>query len=91
MSAVFFLEHAVKNLQDATEMICDLKGSLVAMEALLTALARHLPASARDDLMRAFSMHAEVARTVLLHAPISDFAVTAFERDVARMSIVIAG
>lgn len=80
----------MKNLQDATEMICDLKGSLVAMDALLTALARQLPAQSREDLTRAFALHAEVARTVLLHAPISDFTVAAFERDVSRMSSVIA-
>lgn len=80
----------MKNLQEATEMICDLKGSLVAIDALLTALVRQLPAQSRDELMRAYAVHAEVARTVLLHTPISDFTVTAFERDVSRMSSVIA-
>ncbi|HEX5687976.1 MAG TPA: hypothetical protein VFY73_28495 [Ideonella sp.] len=80
----------MKNLQEATEMICDLKGSLVAIDALFTALVRQLPAQSRDELMRAYSVHAEVARTVLLHTPISDFTVAAFERDVSRMSTVIA-
>jgi hypothetical protein len=80
----------MKNLQQATEMICDLKGSLVAMDALFTALVRQLPAESREELSRAFSLHAEVARTVLLHAPISDFTVAAFERDVSRLSSVIA-
>lgn len=79
----------MKNLQEATEMICDLKGSLVAIDALFTALVRQLPAQARDELMRAYAAHAEVARTVLLHTPISDFTVAAFERDVSRMSSVI--
>ena len=81
----------MKNLQDATEMICDLKGSIMAFDALFTALVRQMPAQSREDLMRAFSSHAEVARTVLLHAPISDFTVDAFERDVSRLSSVIAG
>lgn len=80
----------MKNLQDATEMICDLKGSLVAIDTLFTALVSQLPAPSRDSLMRAFSSHAEVARTVLLHSPISDFTVAAFERDVSRMARVIA-
>lgn len=80
----------MKNLQDASEMICDLKGSLVAMDALLSAMVHQLPAQSRDDLGRAFAWHAEVARTVLLHTPISDFTVAAFERDVSRMSSVIA-
>jgi len=79
----------MKNLQQATEMICDLKGSLVAMDALFTALVRQLPAESRHELTQAFSLHAEVARTVLLHAPISDFTVAAFERDVSRLSSVI--
>jgi len=81
----------MKNLQDATEMICDLKGSIMAIDALFTALICQLPAQARQELMHAFSAHAEVARTVLLHTPISDFTVEAFERDVSRMSSVIAG
>jgi hypothetical protein len=81
----------MKNLQEATEMICDLKGSVVAMDALFTALVSQLPEQSRGELVRAFSLHAEVARTVLLHTPISDVTVAAFERDVSRMSAVIAG
>lgn len=81
----------MKNLQEATEMICDLKGSLVAMDALFTALVSQLPEQSRGELVRAFLLHSEVARTVLLHTPISDVTVAAFERDVSRMSAVIAG
>ena len=81
----------MKNLQEASELICDLKGSLVALDALVTALLRQLPAESRAGLTQAFSLHAEVARTVLLHAPVSDFTVAAFERDVSRMSAFVAG
>lgn len=80
----------MKNLQEATEKICELKGSLVALDALVTALLRQMPAESRVELTRAFSMSTEVARTVLLNAPISDFTVSAFERDVARMSVFLA-
>jgi hypothetical protein len=79
----------MKNLQEATERICDLKGSLVALDALVTALLHQMPDESRASLSRAFSVSAEVARTVLLHASVSDLTVTAFERDVSRMSAFI--
>ena len=79
----------MKNLQEATEKICELKGSLVAMDALVCSIMSVLPDAARRDLPQAFAEHAEVARTVLLHAPISDFTIAAFERDVARGSALM--
>lgn len=79
----------MKNLQEATERICDLKGSLVALDALVTALLVRLPADARPAIASAFALNAEVARNVLLNAPVSDITIAAFERDVARMSAII--
>ena len=76
----------MKNLQEATERICELKGSMSAMDALLTALLQQLPPGAREGLGQAFGRTTEVARTVMLHAPVSDLTVDAFERDVARMA-----
>jgi hypothetical protein len=85
----FFLSGAPENLQEATERICDLKGSLVAIDALVTALLDQMPDESRADLLRAFSVSSEVARTVLLHASVSDVTISAFERDVSRMSAFI--
>jgi hypothetical protein len=79
----------MKNLQEATERICDLKGSLVALDALVTALLHVLPQDTRAELARVYEGHAEVARTVLLHAPISEHSIAAFERDVRRTSALI--
>jgi hypothetical protein len=79
----------MKNLQDATEKICELKGNLVAMDALLASLLKVLPDSARTELLKTFKEHAEVARTVLLHAPISEFTIATFERDVHRNGVLI--
>jgi hypothetical protein len=79
----------MKNLQDATEKICELKGSLVAMDALLASMLKVLPDGARQELLNAFVEHAEVARTVLLHAPISELTIAAFERDVRRNSALM--
>jgi hypothetical protein len=74
----------VNNLQDATERICELKGSLVVIDALLPAVIRVLSAPARMRLLASFDAHAEAARTVLLHADISDLVLATFERDFAR-------
>jgi hypothetical protein len=74
----------MKNLQEATERICELKGSLVALDALVPALIEALPASAREKMLATFEASAEAARTVLLHADISDLVLAAFERDIER-------
>ena len=79
----------MRNLQEATERICELKGSLVAFDAMVSALLRHLPPDERQVLMRNFGESAEVARTVLLHTTISEVTVAAFERDVARMTVLL--
>lgn len=79
----------MKNLQDATEKICELKGSLVAVNALLASILKVLPDHARQELLSSFLEHSEVARTVLLHAPISESTISAFERDVARDGALI--
>jgi hypothetical protein len=74
----------MKNLQEATERICELKGSLVALDALVPALIEALPPSIRQTMLVSFDVHAEAARTVLLHADISDVVLATFERDVER-------
>jgi hypothetical protein len=74
----------MKNLQEATERICELKGSLIALDALVPALIEALPPTARDKMLAIFEARAEAARTVLLHADISDVVLTTFERDVER-------
>ena len=78
----------MKNLQEATEKICELKGNLVALDTLLSAMVSAMPAEVRQTLLRTFEAHAEVARTVLLHAPISELTIAAFEVDVRRMSLL---
>ncbi|MDF1484442.1 trypsin-like peptidase domain-containing protein [Ramlibacter sp. H39-3-26] len=81
----------MKNLQEATERICEIKGGLVALDALIPALLEALPQTAHADLRRLFEAHAEAARTALLHAPISEHAIAAFERDVRRTNAVLDG
>jgi hypothetical protein len=80
----------VNNLNDATEKICDLKGSVVALDALITALLHELPPAQREGLLRRFAGHTEVARTVMLHTTISEHTLSAFERDVGRFKSLIS-
>lgn len=79
----------MKNLQEATERICELKGSLIAMDALVPALLETLSPSAHGKLARSFEAHAEAARTVMLNTAISDHVLASFERDVARTRAVL--
>lgn len=74
----------MKNLQDATERICELKGSLVALDALLPAVIDTLSAAGISRLAASFEAHAEAARTLMLHSEMSDVVLAAFEREVAR-------
>lgn len=81
----------MKNLQEATERICELKGSLVALDVLVPAIVRALTEPTRARLMSSFDAHAEAARTALLHADISDLVLAAFEHDVARNRAFVEG
>jgi S1-C subfamily serine protease len=74
----------VKNLQQATERICEIKGSQVALDALVPAVIEALSEAGRARTLLSFEAHAEAARTAMLHADISDLVLASFERDVAR-------
>lgn len=81
----------MKNLQEATERICELKGGLVALDALMPALIESLDPASLARLAASFDAYAEAARTVMLHAEISDLVLAAFEHDVARHRAVLRG
>ena len=81
----------MKNLQEATERICELKGSLVELDALVPAILEVISASSRARLLESFDAHAEAARTVMLHADISEVVLATFERDVLRHRALLQG
>jgi hypothetical protein len=74
----------MKDLQEATERICELKGSLIALDVLVTALLKALPADERRRIFEHFAEHAEVARAALLAGSISEHSLAAFEHEVRR-------
>jgi hypothetical protein len=80
----------MKNLQEATERICELKGSLLVLDTLLMSLIQVLPSETRSALRACFEANAEIARTVLLHAPISEHTIGTFDHEASR-SLAIVG
>ncbi len=79
----------MNNLQEATEKICELKAGLRAMYAVFTTLITALPEAQRGDLAQNFARYSELARAVLLHAPISEHTISAYEHEVARYSALL--
>lgn len=79
----------MKNLQDATERICELKGSVLALDALLMALLDGMSPAAREAVRLRFEHHAEVARTVMLNSA-SEHTLAAFDRDVRSSSALLS-
>lgn len=79
----------MRNLQEATERICELKGGLVALDALLPAVIDTLSSAGLSRLTASFDAHAEVARTLMLNSQMSDVVLAAFEREVARNSALL--
>jgi hypothetical protein len=76
----------METLQDAQEKICDLKGSVLAMEALTMSVLRWLAPDVLQIVRAQFASEAETARALLLGAPVSEHTLAAFERDVQRAS-----
>lgn len=76
----------MENLQDATEKICDLKGSVLAMQCALTALFKALPHNAAQTVATDLSAAHEACTTVLLNALVSEHTLQALERDVKALS-----
>jgi hypothetical protein len=70
----------VNNLQEATEKICELKGGLLALDAVVTTLITALPDAQRTEL----------ARAMLLNAPISEHTISSYEHDVKRFGALFA-
>lgn len=74
----------MKSLSEATERICERKGSVLCIHAVLAALIEDMAPAQRARVAALLDTHAEVARTVLLNAPISEHTLAAFEREIAR-------
>jgi S1-C subfamily serine protease len=79
----------MKNLQEATERICELKGNVVALDTLCSALIQQLPPHARRRFRTTLEGYAEVARTSMLNTAISEHTLAAFDRDIDRAATLV--
>ncbi len=80
----------MNNLQEATEKICELKGGLLALDALVTALITTLPVAQRAEMAKVYDGATEMARAMLLNAPISEHTISAYEHEVRRFGTLLA-
>ena len=74
----------MRSLHDAIERTCELKGDLIAQDALTTSLLLALSPDAAGRFLQNFEQASEAARVVLINAPISEQTLAAFERGVLR-------
>ncbi|WP_241069509.1 hypothetical protein [Achromobacter insuavis] len=71
---------AMENLQQATENICQLKGELFAMHALLNSMLQTIPMEQLRAMAQAHTQSTETARVVLLNsANIGEGVISAFD------------
>jgi S1-C subfamily serine protease len=84
------LEIGMNNLQEATERICELKGSVLTQDVLTCAIVHTLPAQSRLELAPLFAKLSEAARTVLLNTPVGELVISSFEREVQRANALVA-
>lgn len=76
----------MKDLEEATANICDLKGSLLAVHCVLNAITKAMPPSMAATVAALLEQEREVCSTVLLNTVISEHTRTAFERDAQLLS-----
>lgn len=81
----------MEKLPEIIELTYELKGSLLAMDALLSALLETASPLAHDALERSFETHADAARTSMRSIPGPEFVLAAFERHIVKSCAVLAG
>jgi hypothetical protein len=80
----------MRDLQEATEKICELKGENMALLALLACVIRALPLDRRTVLPASFSEEIELARTVLLNSESGDHVLAGFETLTGAIETLLA-
>ena len=80
----------MKNPQEVAERLYELKGNLVAIDALLQALIETLPSETLGVLTRSFEERCLIARKTLQDTAISQHVLAAFERDCSRVGATLS-
>jgi hypothetical protein len=79
----------MQSLEDAMAKICELRGSLMAMECLLSAIVLTMPAVQRQHARAQLRIDLEACRSILLGAQVSEHTLQQFERDALRASTML--
>jgi len=69
----------MNDLQKANERICELKGEITALEALVVSISRVLSADQQRAVEELFEDDVDLARNVLLGSMVSNHALAGFE------------
>ena len=80
----------MENLQQATEKICELYGTVLSLRTLMAALIQVLPPDALPPLASQFDRDIENLKAELLGTRISEHVIDACERDSQLLSAMIA-
>jgi hypothetical protein len=76
----------MQTLQEATEKICELKGSVLALECITAALVQALSPAQRAVFAAELGRELEACETMLLGAVVSEWTVKGFQHDAQRAS-----
>lgn len=80
----------MKDLQEATEKIVDLKGETLAIQAMFDALIRSLPFDVIETLAAHYTQSTEAARVMLINSDrAGDTVISAFDYHSASMASMI--
>lgn len=75
----------MKNIQEVTMKICDLKGAQLGIEAAIQALVAVLPPDLSAAFREELQQQAEAGRVALLNEQVSDRVLSAFDDCIHRM------
>lgn len=81
----------MRNLQEVTEEICELKGENMALTAVLEALFRAMPSEQLDEFVAQHRESAELARVVLMSAHVSESVISSFDQYTEKYSRLAKG
>jgi Trypsin-like peptidase domain len=81
----------MKNLQELTDRVLELKGSQIAFDVLLPALLEALPSTALGAFMQTFESRAQAIRAAMLQVPMSEHLVAAFDHEMTSTRAMLSG
>lgn len=80
----------MKDIQEASEKICELKGELIALQVFADALVRSLPPHVVQELLVKHEEAAEIARVTLINSDrVGESVLTSFDLHIQNWSSMV--